>query len=370
MFQSMPSGKIDFCKHGHSQISVRFMIVIMINLLHVLSLLLFLLLLFLLIPFPFVFTECGLPLRVGNCSQQVTRYHYDSNARECREFVYSGCHGNLNNFVQLEDCHLRCVCSRPRDNGIGPSSITRYYYNDNSKSCEPFTYQGVGGNGNRFLTKTLCEQKCEPIKAKCKARPEFGKNCDRRTAGTYYYYDINSGMCNSFSYRGCGGSKNRFVSQQKCQQDCTGKDMTPSTPAPKPNVCFFQPVAGPCGQQQIRYYYDYSIKRCLPFSYSGCGGNGNNFETESQCMGTCQKNEPVSTTSTTTTTTTTTTTASPETGLCRGGASRGTCQFNLRRYYYDRATRQCREFFWSGCGGNRNRFNSRELCILTCRFFS
>lgn len=314
------------------------------------------------------FSECTLPQLVGNCSQQITRYYYDVQSGKCKQFVYSGCNGNLNNFELEDECNLRCVCSRPKDEGTGSSQMTRYFYNDNQKKCESFFYKGSAGNGNRFLTRPQCEKMCEPLKAKCKTRPNFGRRCDRKTPSTMYYYDIISGKCTQFPYQGCGGSKNKFPTLERCQESCNGRDIVTTTP--QPNVCFFQPVAGPCSQTTIRYYYDFSIKRCLPFAYSGCGGNGNNFETEVACNATCGNRDsstPENFAETTTTTTTMkTTTVTSRIPICNNDADRGNCRFNLRRYYFDRRSGQCKEFSWSGCGGNMNRFTSRELCTLTC----
>ena len=44
---------------------------------------------------------------------------------------------------------------------------------------------------------------------------------------------------------------------------------------------------GICPGNVPRFYFDQSAKRCLLFSYGGCGGNTNNFLTEESCIGTC-----------------------------------------------------------------------------------
>lgn len=38
-------------------------------------------------------------------------------------------------------------------------------------------------------------------------------------------------------------------------------------------------------------------------------------------------------------------------------------------WYYDRATRSCREMWWRGCGGNTNRWCNKHECELWCRRF-
>jgi hypothetical protein len=51
--------------------------------------------------------------------------------------------------------------------------------------------------------------------------------------------------------------------------------------------CKVPPDPGACGDSIQRYYFDPTAYTCLPFTYSGCGGNGNNFLTVSQCRVYC-----------------------------------------------------------------------------------
>ena len=46
---------------------------------------------------------------------------------------------------------------------------------------------------------------------------------------------------------------------------------------------------GNCHGDDLRYYYDNVLGKCLTFTYSGCEGNGNNFETIEECAKTCMK---------------------------------------------------------------------------------
>jgi hypothetical protein len=40
---------------------------------------------------------------------------------------------------------------------------------------------------------------------------------------------------------------------------------------------------GLCSNTFQRFYYNQTDKKCLPFDYTGCGGNLNNFITENEC---------------------------------------------------------------------------------------
>lgn len=51
--------------------------------------------------------------------------------------------------------------------------------------------------------------------------------------------------------------------------------------------CKLDPAPGDCKANQLRFYYDHVAEQCLPFVYSGCKGNKNNFVTETECMSSC-----------------------------------------------------------------------------------
>ena len=45
--------------------------------------------------------------------------------------------------------------------------------------------------------------------------------------------------------------------------------------------------AGPCRRENTRYYYDVTTGQCVEFTYSGCGGNRNNFRSQEACVRAC-----------------------------------------------------------------------------------
>ncbi|CAM9518583.1 unnamed protein product [Rangifer tarandus platyrhynchus] len=53
-------------------------------------------------------------------------------------------------------------CLKPKVVGIGKASKRRYFYNAKTGHCEPFTYGGIRGNKNNFLTLEDCRQTCHP----------------------------------------------------------------------------------------------------------------------------------------------------------------------------------------------------------------
>ncbi|XP_037500990.2 carboxypeptidase inhibitor SmCI [Rhipicephalus sanguineus] len=122
----------------------------------------------------------------GNCNLELPRWWYNSDARRCEQFVYSGCGGNANLYKTKEECEETCidvkepgltqqdsgvvhdlpegllheVCLRPPHRGPCLGNLERFYYNYGSNTCKPFVYGGCGSNGNNFETKLDCMKSC------------------------------------------------------------------------------------------------------------------------------------------------------------------------------------------------------------------
>ncbi|XP_075151248.1 kunitz-type serine protease inhibitor IX-like [Haematobia irritans] len=60
------------------------------------------------------------------------------------------------------------------------------------------------------------------------------------------------------------------------------------------SVCNLSLETGPCEALIPRYGFDVTQRKCVLFNYGGCGGNGNNFNTETSCKETCSKINPIS----------------------------------------------------------------------------
>lgn len=112
--------------------------------------------------------------------------------------------------------------------------------------------------------------------------------------------------------------------------------------------CFVVPKLGTCKGLLYRYFFHWGEGRCYRYTYSGCGGTGNNFRSRQKCMRTCWPQNYYL--------------------YCRREFSQGDslCKAWVVRYYYDESKNHCFPFYYTGCGGNLNNFRSEQECRAVC----
>ncbi|XP_040416852.1 collagen alpha-3(VI) chain isoform X10 [Cygnus olor] len=117
-----------------------------------------------------------------------------------------------------------------------------------------------------------------------------------------------------------------------------------------------------CKDYQVVWFFDYKHKICSQGWYGGCAGNANRFETEAECISKClkpsaaekAKQPPLEKR------------LSSATDICRLQKEEGTCRDFVLKWYYDPKTKSCARFWYGGCGGNENRFNTQKECEKVC----
>lgn len=191
-----------------------------------------------------------------------------------------------------------------------------------------------------------------------------------------WWFNFETQSCGEFFYGGCMGNENKYRTKEECEQTClpraghadvtaNTKPQTSATIARKNPVCYLPKVIGPCYGHIPRFYYNSTTEMCEEFIYGGCRGNENNFATIELCQNTCETTTPLEslgddypfrypfiqmTTS----------------SVCTLEKAVGSCSGYFLRYYYNRATLECEEFVYSGCGGNGNKFSTQRDCYETC----
>uniref|UniRef100_A0A0M3IR52 BPTI/Kunitz inhibitor domain-containing protein n=1 Tax=Ascaris lumbricoides TaxID=6252 RepID=A0A0M3IR52_ASCLU len=116
-------------------------------------------------------------------------WFYDVETNVCLSFKYNGCGGNSNRFDSIELCEMNCIPP-----GFGTCALNK----------EPFK----NSNGQQRVCSGPEVEKC-PDDYKCKHLASFG-----------WFYDIETNVCLSFKYNGCGGNSNRFDSIELCEMNC------------------------------------------------------------------------------------------------------------------------------------------------------
>lgn len=163
-----------------------------------------------------------------------------------------------------------------------------------------------------------------------------------------WFFNSTANKCQAFTYGGCGGNRNKFMSKEKCEQHCRGnKVLEHLTPA---EACFLPKKVGSCRAAFPRWYFNKEKKSCVKFTYGGCNGNANNFFTHSECEEFCQDflmdrcRQPII------------------------PASNKSCDHEEKgqRYGYNKVTRKCERFLYSSCKENTNNFLTRKECLLIC----
>jgi len=118
------------------------------------------------------------------------------------------------------------------------------------------------------------------------------------------------------------------------------------------NACRLDREIGSCDDFSQRWYFDREDGECRAFLYGGCDGNANNFESLDECQSHCRpaaETKPVD-----------------PTEICRLLKAEGDCSGAELHWFYDLSDGVCKQFYYTGCDGNGNRFANRQQCESQC----
>uniref|UniRef100_T1JGC4 Papilin n=1 Tax=Strigamia maritima TaxID=126957 RepID=T1JGC4_STRMM len=287
---------------------------------------------------------CGLVEDRGSCSNYTVKWRFDMEYGGCARFWYGGCEGNDNRFDSQEECEEVCVipegmnaCQLPKATGQCTTYTVAWYYDVPSGQCGQFYYGGCLGNNNRFATQEECERTCghTQVEDPCQL-PKLEGPCNNNYIS--WYFDKDEVMCKEFRYGGCKGNRNNFPTERDCIQQCASKS--------EKEACLLPKEVGPCSGQYTRWFYNIVESQCKPFNYGGCQGNTNRFESLQQCQVSCNDTKVGD--------------------VCSLPKVEGPCQERAVKWYHDSNEDRCLQFYYGGCDGNANRFETELECQHVC----
>ncbi|XP_057655862.1 inter-alpha-trypsin inhibitor heavy chain H4-like isoform X1 [Diorhabda carinulata] len=208
-------------------------------------------------------------------------------------------------------------------------------------TCNESTY-GCCHDGITFSLRPNADG-CDPIpKAESCSLPQDGGSCNNITFK--WYYSTEKHGCKLFKYGGCGGNDNRFSSKENCQKTCVdpqGKER-----------CKLPIDLGYGHKPTLHWFYNKTSGECVKYMYGGYLGNSNRFVKKLECLKMCNPPGLQKTL----------------VGICKQPLNRGSkrCQKFSTNFYFDISIGQCKKFWFNGCGGNDNRFETLKSCEDLC----
>jgi len=225
-------------------------------------------------------------------------------------------------------CMSPCL-EEPAVEGSCEETLLRYSFFEDTGTCQPFAYGGCEGTANNFDTLEKCEKTCgltecpDPMDENVKYVAYEPRWCHR------IGLEAVETLCESFGWE---------VFSDHCGCGCTT------------SPCSFEPgVGGPCDHNIPSFTFNPESETCEPFSYGGCRGSPNRFETLEECETTCGLDDP-----------------SEEDPCSLEPRVAGTCNGDFPRYTFNAGSGTCEKFSYSGCDGNANNFERIEECVQAC----
>ncbi|XP_072548158.1 kunitz-type protease inhibitor 2 [Salminus brasiliensis] len=213
--------------------------------------------------------DCRMQKAVGFCRAAFPRFYYDVTNQTCKPFIYGGCQGNNNNFKTLAECEAAC-------SGVTGDVIV-------TQTLPKRRMAGPEKTKDTAPKAPLPKMTSDEFAAKCQAEPQVGP-C-RASMPRFYYRD---GTCQQFTYGGCHGNQNNYVSEEECMKNCTVTVIDIDEDIKRyQEGCTVPYDTGLCRAAFPAFYFEASTQSCKRFIYGGCGGNKNRYATVEECMSQC-----------------------------------------------------------------------------------
>uniref|UniRef100_A0A914H2W1 Uncharacterized protein n=1 Tax=Globodera rostochiensis TaxID=31243 RepID=A0A914H2W1_GLORO len=253
-------------------------------------------------------TSTGFPLSGTRLFQPMDGEMFCERPKPC---PLEQCPANLCPFgveVDLDGCPLssECRCRSPCDQIKCPNGQICLLWSRNCLEAEQTPAEVFGRTVGICLPVPICEQSpcggiLKPllnlallVPQKCQLDADNGPislpqcpaafQCIRQREN-YSVSTAPEGIC-------CPGEK--FVGDGAVESEDREQQISATARDKGANFCYLPVHQGSgveecgMGRSEMRYFYDLKTDGCEAFLFAGCGGNGNNFKSESECEKKCQ----------------------------------------------------------------------------------
>ncbi|CAD6196460.1 unnamed protein product [Caenorhabditis auriculariae] len=182
-------------------------------------------------------------------------------------------------FLALLSGSVALDCLSARDSGdfcnAGPQR-QMYYFVPAQGICQPFMYNGCGGNENRFNSSAECREACANASTQVSADGQTSGRSEQMKQACQATYDtehLNATLCSRHMECPAG-------------HDCHRGFCCP-TPDYACNLRYDSGKFAVGGEKSDKYFYTPQYQTCMRFSFYGTLGNANNFPNYNACMKMC-----------------------------------------------------------------------------------
>ncbi|CAI4227223.1 unnamed protein product [Auanema sp. JU1783] len=287
---------------------------------------------------------CHLPPATGFGQQSVRRFYYDWKTDGCHEILYTGIGGNQNSFLTYEKCETSC-----RGAGEPPKALQnsiKYPKDKVDKGGRKIEKEKKILNG--FMEKTTSTPLVHGTYTTSPVKPISIDNRMDKIVTLVNIVPTASTSTTKFSTKRASTAATTTTARSTQTPQATFAPVVVSEPQDSGNPCDEIPDPGRSGGiAKQMWYYDSTGLSCVQFTYMGSGGNSNRFQTAKDCIRVCGIGKP-------------------SRKACELPPAIGNGTYKVPRYYFDKSSRQCELFYYSGDNGNDNRFYKKHKCERLC----
>lgn len=157
---------------------------------------------------------------------------------------------------------IKDKCEKPQDAGGCLGNYKRWSYDKQSMTCQEFTWGGCQGNENNFLSERECHLRCK----------DSGRSRGKIPIILKYFL-----LYQKFK-KITSHTQQHIPYYLQSNQKVTAEER-----------CNMTADYGLCQGSQLRWHFNVATQQCTSFLYSGCGGNANRFESHEACATVCHE---------------------------------------------------------------------------------